>query len=419
MKERAVQLDEKRSLPPGWRWVRLGEVCEEVYRYPTYYNIDYVDSGVPEIRGELVKGDGTLETDSTKYRFISKETSEKYSRTMLREGDFVLSVRGSMGKVAMVPKELQGANITANLIRISPDRALAHSPFLKVVFLSEHFQRTLKASSPQTTIKTIKAPNLRSIPIPLPPVDEQERIATRVQGLLYEAKAARTACEAQLEAVEALPSAYLRQVFQGDEAREWEQRKLGEVCKINPPRPNGFTRSPDAITTFVPMSAVDERSGTIANPERRPYSEVSKGYTYFEEGDVLFAKITPCMQNGKHIIARNLIDCIGFGTTEFHVIRPSNEIMPEWIHFFVRQPIFLRQAMAYFTGTVGQQRVPEDFLASHTIPVPTISTQQCLASELKGRMAQAEKLRAAIEAQLEAINALPQAILRKAFSGEL
>ena len=201
---------------------------------------------------------------------------------------------------------------------------------------------------------------------------------------------------------------------------DWRVVKLGEVCEINPPRPKNFIRSPDTPTTFVPMAAVDEKTGTIAKPEVVPYSRVSKGYTYFEENDVLFAKITPCMQNGKHVIARDLIDGIGFGTTEFHVLRPNNnEILPEWIHFFIRQPYFLQEATAYFTGAVGQQRVPDSFLSSYIIPLPPIEEQKRIAAKLQELMQEVERARTAYEKQLEAINALPQAILRKAFRGEL
>lgn len=87
----------------------------------------------------------------------------------------------------------------------------------------------------------------------------------------------------------------------------WRWVRLGEVCEINPSRPKNFKRSPDAPTTFVPMAAVDEKTGIITKSEIVPYSKVAKGYTYFEENDVLFAKITPCMQNGKHVIAKLFI----------------------------------------------------------------------------------------------------------------
>ena len=197
----------------------------------------------------------------------------------------------------------------------------------------------------------------------------------------------------------------------------WRWMRLGE-CKINPSRPRSFSRGSDAQTTFVPMAAVDEKTGTIARPEVVPYSKVSKGYTYFEENDVLFAKITPCMQNGKHAIAKNLIDGLGFGTTEFHVIRPNNEVLPKWIHFFIRQPYFLREATAYFTGAVGQQRVPESFMADYPIPLPPLPEQKRIAAKVQELMVEVEHAHTACEARLEAARALPSAYLRQVFESE-
>ncbi|GAH64827.1 unnamed protein product, partial [marine sediment metagenome] len=159
------------------------------------------------------------------------------------------------------------------------------------------------------------------------------------------------------------------------------------------------------------MSAVDEHRGVILNSEIRPFSEVAKGYTFFSEGDILFAKITPCMQNGKQAIARELIDGIGFGSTEFHVIRPRPGIASEWIHRFVRQPHVLSAAGNHFTGAVGQQRVPESFLASLEIPLPSIDEQDRIMHIVNKQMKAIEKARAAAEVRLEAVKALPSAYL--------
>ena len=167
------------------------------------------------------------------------------------------------------------------------------------------------------------------------------------------------------------------------------------------------------------MLAVDERPGAITKPEIRPFREVRKGYTYFAEGDVLFAKITPCMQNGKHAIAKDLLDGVGFGSTEFHVIRPGAEITSEWVHHFIRQPVVLRAATAHFTGAVGQQRVPEAFLANLAIPLPALAEQQRIAALLSEQLVAVERARAALEAEFAAINALPAALQRQAFSGVL
>jgi type I restriction enzyme S subunit len=199
----------------------------------------------------------------------------------------------------------------------------------------------------------------------------------------------------------------------------WRWVRLGEVCEINPRRPAGLKFSDVKPTSFVPMSAVDDRQGIIARPEIRPYVQVRKGYTYFAEGDVLFAKITPCMQNGKHAIARGLTSGTGFGSTEFHVIRPGPEIAAEWVWHYVRQPRVLTDATRYFTGAVGQQRVPAEFLARLTIPLPPLSEQKRIAAILKEQLAAVARARAAAEARLDAINALPAALLCRAFNGEL
>ncbi|MCL5986307.1 MAG: restriction endonuclease subunit S [Actinobacteria bacterium] len=198
----------------------------------------------------------------------------------------------------------------------------------------------------------------------------------------------------------------------------WRWVKLGEVCKINPSKPKKFTRSPNTPTTFLPMASIDDVKGNIAKPEVVPYSKVAKGYTYFEENDVLFAKITPCMQNGKHAIAKNLIDGIGFGTTEFHVIKASAEILPKWIHYFIRQTSFLEEATAYFTGVVGQQRVPKSFLENYLIPLPSISDQRRIIWRVDNLMKQVEYAYFACKKQHEATRALSAAYLRAVFESE-
>lgn len=198
----------------------------------------------------------------------------------------------------------------------------------------------------------------------------------------------------------------------------WRWARLDEECLINPTR-TPINRSDNTLTTFIPMTAVDDLTGNILAPETRPYEKVKKGYTYFTEGDVLFAKITPCMQNGKHAIARNLIDEIGFGSTEFHIIRPGSNIMAEWIHSFIRQPSILEAAATHFTGTVGQQRVPPDFLATLEIPLPPIPEQQRITGLLTNYIRSIAQALAAMEVQLEAAKALSNALLRRSFNGAL
>ena len=113
---------------------------------------------------------------------------------------------------------------------------------------------------------------------------------------------------------------------------------LGEVCTINPRIKRSGIPEEDTLVSFVPMAAVDERFGMIMAREDRRLGDVSKGFTVFEDGDVLFAKITPCMENGKAALARNLTNGIGRGSTEFYVLRPGSKVLGEYVYHFVRQP---------------------------------------------------------------------------------
>lgn len=156
----------------------------------------------------------------------------------------------------------------------------------------------------------------------------------------------------------------------------WEQIKISDACQINPPLEDMQSLQDDTSVTFVPMVAVDEHSGEIIKPEIKTYQEVAKGFTPFQEGDILFAKITPSMENGKAAIAKNLQNGIGYGSTEFHVLRPCEQLLPDYLFYFIRQKHFRKWAKNFFTGSAGQQRVPQDFFKRTPLPLPPPPEQE-------------------------------------------
>lgn len=196
----------------------------------------------------------------------------------------------------------------------------------------------------------------------------------------------------------------------------WEQSTLREVCLVNPRRPR-LDRDDSMPTSFVPMTSVDETLGVISDLQTRHYGDVKRGYTYFEENDVLFAKITPSMQNGKSAIAHGLIDGIGFGSTEFHVLRPQERVIPEWIHLFIRQLGFRMEAVQHFRGAVGQQRVPPDFLDTHSIPIPpTTEIQHRIVTRIEALLAEVREARKIHQRTVEDTEQLMDAVLGEVFS---
>ncbi len=194
--------------------------------------------------------------------------------------------------------------------------------------------------------------------------------------------------------------------------------RLGEVCEITPEDVYSDF-DPMLPTTFVPMSSIDELTGTIKNPVILALKDARKGHTHFKENDVLFARITPCMENGKVAIARNLKNGLGFGSTEFIVIRPSNCVLPEIIFYFIRQESYRHKAKMHFKSTVGQLRVPKEFVVLSEFPLPPLPEQHRIVEEIERRFSVADEVEKAIDNSLKQAERLRQSILKKAFEGKL
>ncbi|MTI95756.1 MAG: restriction endonuclease subunit S [Firmicutes bacterium] len=174
------------QVPEHWKSRKLKHVMKLVYRYPTYYGISYQSTGVLEIRGEMLSEDGTICTKSCEPRYISEETASKFPRTKLEVDDIVMSVRGTMGKVGIVTLKEEGSNITANLLRLSPDTNAIYSQWLIKVLRSFNFHQELDNCCDKTTIQTVRVPKLLDIYIPFPSLGEQQAIANFLDQKTFE-----------------------------------------------------------------------------------------------------------------------------------------------------------------------------------------------------------------------------------------
>ncbi|MDO5343204.1 MAG: restriction endonuclease subunit S, partial [Bacteroidia bacterium] len=155
--------------------------------------------------------------------------------------------------------------------------------------------------------------------------------------------------------------------------------KLKEVCAVNP---KDNIEELDMTVSFVPMQKVSE-TGDIDVSEERIAKEVIKGFTSFIDGDVLMAKITPCMENGKGAIAKGLRNNRGFGSTEFLVIRPdANKVCSDWIYYYTVGKKFRKDCERNMTGSAGQKRVPKTYIENCLIPVPSMEEQRNLVDSL-------------------------------------
>lgn len=185
--------------------------------------------------------------------------------------------------------------------------------------------------------------------------------------------------------------------------------KLSEVAELNPRLTSSM--EDDTLVSFVPMSAVAAETASTTTGEDRRYKEVSKGYTPFLNGDLLVAKITPCFENGK-IAQTTLTRRFGFGSTEFHVVRPRpGKADSRYLLHFLRQGNIRRAGERRMTGSAGQRRVPENFLAGLQLALPPLPEQRRIAEVLD----RAEALRAKRRAALALLDTLTQSIFLSLF----
>ena len=197
----------------------------------------------------------------------------------------------------------------------------------------------------------------------------------------------------------------------------WAIATLKDLCVLNPKHPK---ETPDDLeVSFVPMAAVSEKTGTITDAKVRRFGEVRKGYTQFADGDVIFAKITPCMENGKAASVRNLKNGLACGTTEFYVFRQQGALNQDYLFKFIRQESYRKLARAQMQSGVGQARVPKDFVLETTIPVPPLAEQSRIVSAIESLQERSSRTRDLLSEVGPLIGKLRQSVLRSAFSGDL
>ena len=381
--------DTMSQLPEGWRWMKLDEVCktktgirdprrdpEKSFRYVDITSVDNKAKRIGETKN-----------------LFGKDAPSR-ARQVIHAGDVIVSTtRPNLNAVAFISSELDEQICSTGfcVLRAKPD---LDSDYLFAFVQTTDFVEALSELVKGALYPAVSDYQVRQQIIPLPPLAEQKRIAGILQEQMAAVERARYSAEEQLQAVENLPAAHLRAVFESDEAQLWERKTLGELCKIAQGEALGL---PELKPSGFPVYGANGRIGYYTR-------------YHYEEPQVLVS----C--RGAKCATINVSEPKSYVTNNSMAMLPKNadQLDREYLRWVLDGGV----AKAAISGS-AQPQITGASLSPIEIFVPPIAAQRRIAAQLSSQMSSAERLRQTLTEQLDAINQLPAALLRRAFNGEL
>ena len=477
LKQALVPVDEQPyTIPSNWVWTRLGEVNEIITGNTPSKNENTFWENKDIF---FVKPD---DLSQGRHLSFSKECIDKRAVNkvrMLPKNTTLICCIGSIGKVAYSEVEsCSNQQINSLVAKENCVYPLYNYYLVNSIF----FQSQMLENSSATTISILNKSSTEKLLFPLPPLNEQKRIVEKLDFLFEKTKRAKEIIEEVKVDIENRKISILDRAFKGtltskwrnenktsdvkellksineEKIKKWEEDclqaekdgnkkpkkpiikevkdmivpvdeqpyklpdswvwvRLGEVVGVNPNKIK-VNLDENELVDFIPMKNVSENDSEIIEKNFEKFKDLQKGYSQFIENDILFAKITPCMENGKTAIISNLKEKIGYGSTEFHVLRSTKIIDNKILYNFLKQQRFREDAKYNMTGSVGFRRVPTDFMKNYPFPLPPLEEQQEIVRVLDEVLENENKVKELLELE-ERIDILEKSILHKAFKGEL
>ena len=342
---------------------------------------------------------------------------------LITKGQFLLSkIDARNGAFGVVPEKLEGGIITGNFWTFDVNYNIINPHYLALLTTTEAFiQFCEQASNGTTNRHYLQEPLFLNIKVPVPSLEEQNKLVKAYNDIMLFIKMEeRKAIDIDVKATVSVRNALgvapypghvekklvhyidygaidswsVPQILHAENSpfgkSKFACKKLSDLAFINPKTDLSILSDTDNMS-FIPMEDISDDYGEWTGKRVGSKSNI-KGYTKFQDGDIIWARITPCMQNGKSAILTNLVNGKGYGSTEFHIIRiKSSDVLPQYIHTLLRHFDVLSDAKKYFTGSAGQQRVPTSYLENLLIPVPPLEVQKQITDEYANGIEQAKQ----------------------------
>ena len=423
-----TEIEAPYELPEGWKWCRLGDFIN-IFRGVSYKKNDAHNEKQENdcliIRGgNIDEGCINLNSDNV---FVNKSLVSE--NQIIKKNDVIIvTSTGSIkviGRAGVSASDYEDVAFGAFLTLARPNEK-ANKSFVNQYFQSSLYRERIRQLASGVNINNIRIEYITESPFPLPPtLDEQQRIVNRIESMFAKLDEAKEKAQNVVDGFETRKAAILHKAFTGELTAKWrkengvsddswEEKTIGEAYFINPK----VKADDEILASFIPMEKIEPAGINQFTFDIKSWGSIKKNHTQFQNGDVCFAKISPCFENGKAFIARNLENGIGAGTTELIILR-STEIDTHYTFYVVTDLSFVRKCCTTYSGTVGQQRINMDYVRNYKINLPTLPEQVEIVRILDIIIEKENKAKQAAEAVLEQIDLLKKSILARAFRGEL
>jgi len=421
------------EIPENWEVKKLKYLSIKNVQYGLNIGSEfYLNNGIRFLRTTDIDDKGNLSDEGV---FLSEKEVE--SNYILNIGDFLISRSGTIGRAYVHQKNDIKYSYAGYLVRFCFNNIYL-SKFIYYFTKTTIFFNWLNMNSIEATIGNVNGQKYANFSIQLPPNNELNHIVTylddrtqkigslieKKQKLIDLLKEERLAIINQAITKGLNPNAPMKDSgieWLGEIPKHWEAKRLKYVSYINPIKSNMKPeKSPEDLVTFLPMEKVSE-DGQIDIEIKRPIKDLLNGFTYFEENDVIVAKITPCFENGKGALIRNLGSKVGFGSTEFHVLRTrENIIIKEYLYYLTKSDFFMKLGESSMTGAAGQKRVPTSFLDNFVTCFPNeLEEQNLIVNFIENEMTKNDNIIAKIEKEIALLQEYHTALISEVITGKI
>ena len=357
------------------------------------------------------------------------KTNDGDNRKLVKQGDFVINSRSDRRGACGISK-YDGSVSLINLVLVPQNHmnpGYYNWLFHTSAFADEFYKW---GHGIVDDLWTTRWQDMKNITIPLPSLQEQQRIADYLDKKCAEVEGLSSNIQKQIEALEQYKRAVITETvtkglnpsapmkdsgipWVGQSPAHWGIKRIKFCCELSPKFHNKL--SPNTLVSFLPMECV--KQGFLVIEKEAELQDVKNGYTYFRENDIIMAKVTPCFENGNIAIAKGLLNNVGFGSSELYVFRPHKISVP-FLFYFLQNTIFKNQAQSVMYGTGGLKRVPSEFIKNYQFACPPQSEQQAIAEYLDNKCSKIDTIIQDKQQQLEKLEQYKKAIIFEYVTGK-